>query len=47
MKIKTKNTKLLIKKVNTKASCGKRGCEITLLPTYIQKERLQEYKKAS
>ena len=30
-----------------KSSCGRRGCIITLLPTLIRKENLEEFKKAS
>ena len=42
--------KLIIQKPiekSVKNGCGRRGCYITLLPTYIRKENLEEYKKAS
>jgi hypothetical protein len=42
--MKTKNKK---KAKVVKMSCGKKGCYITLLPTLILRERLEEYKKAS
>lgn len=47
--MKSQKTKLTLQ-VNPnkiKSSCGKRGCYITLLPTLIRKENLEEYKKAS
>jgi hypothetical protein len=47
--MKSQKTKLTLQ-VNpnkVKASCGKRGCYITLLPTSIRRENLEEFKKAS
>lgn len=46
----TPKLKLIVQKTiqkSVKNSCGKRGCRIILLPTYIRKENLEEYKKAS
>lgn len=48
--MKSQKTKLTLQ-VNpnqVKASCGcRRGAYITLLPIFIRKENLEEYKKAS